>query len=70
MSWSFFGVNELNVGLHSYGVTEGRSWNLFLFAVSQVVIAGLALIPKDAWWSVRAHADDPSREPVDLNPLA
>ena len=70
VSWSFFGVNELNVGLHSYGVTEGRSWNLFLFAVSQVVIAGLALIPKDAWWSVRAHADDQSREPVDLNPLA
>ena len=69
VSWSFFGVNELNVGLHSYGVTEGRSWNLFLFAVSQLVVAGLALIPQDTWWSVRANADDPSRVPVDLEPM-
>ena len=69
VSWSFFGVNELGVGLHAYGLTEGRMKMLALFAASQLVIAGLALIPKDAWWSVRAHADDLSREPVELEPM-
>ena len=70
VSWSFFGVNELGVGLHAYGLTEGRMKNLALFALSQLVIAGLALIPKSAWWSVRANADDPTRVPVDFNPMA
>lgn len=70
VSWSFFGVNELGVGLHAYGLTEGRMKNLALFAVSQLVIAALALIPKQSWWSVRANVDDPSRVPVDLNPMA
>ena len=70
VSWSFFGVNELGVGLHAYGLTEGRMKMLALFAVSQLVIAGLALIPKSEWWSVRANAEDTSRVPVDLDPLA
>lgn len=69
VSWSFFGVNELGVGLHAYGLTEGRMKMLALFAVSQLVVAALALIPKSAWWSVRANADDPSRVPVDLEPM-
>ncbi len=70
VSWSFFGVNELGVGLHAYGLTEGRMKMLSLFAVSQLVIAGLALIPKSAWWSVRANADDPNRVPLQIDPMA
>ena len=69
VSWSFFGVNELGVGLHAYGLTEGRMRNLALFGLSQLVIAALALIPKHQWWSVQANADDPSRVPVDIEPM-
>ena len=38
-SWSWFGVNELGVGLHSYGFTEG-----VLFTLSMVVLAHLGFI--------------------------
>lgn len=53
VSWSWFGVNELGVGLHSYGFTEGRLKMLALFVISQLVIAGIGLLPKSVWLSSR-----------------
>ena len=44
-AWSWFGVNQMGVGLHSYGTTEGRTQALFLFAISQLVIMALAFMP-------------------------
>lgn len=44
-SWSWFGVNELGIGLHSYGFTDGVVPALACFAASQLVVAGLAWIP-------------------------
>lgn len=46
-TWSYFGVNELGVGLHSYGASEARTgmW-LFAFAASQLALIGLGLIPQ------------------------
>lgn len=41
-AWSWFGVNELGVGLHSYGFTEGVLRNLGVFIISQMVIIVLA----------------------------
>ncbi|MEZ5951366.1 MAG: cytochrome c biogenesis protein CcsA [Planctomycetaceae bacterium] len=43
-SWSWFGVNELGVGLHSYGFTDGVLFYLSLFVFSQ-----LALIVIGGW---------------------
>ncbi|MFV0443350.1 MAG: cytochrome c biogenesis protein, partial [Planctomycetaceae bacterium] len=43
-SWSWFGVNELGIGLHTYGFTEGRLFWLMVFCLSQfaiVVVGGL-----------------------------
>ncbi len=51
VSWSWFGVNELGVGLHTYGFTEGRLKMLILFCFSQLIIAGIALLPKSIWVS-------------------
>lgn len=51
VSWSWFGVNELGVGLHSYGFTEGRLMYLGLFALSQLAISAIALIPLQYWRS-------------------
>jgi len=51
VSWSWFGVNELGVGLHTYGFTEGRLMMLMVFCLSQVVISLLALVPQRFWVS-------------------
>jgi ABC-type transport system involved in cytochrome c biogenesis permease subunit len=56
-TWSWFGVNELGVGLHSYGFTEGVLVKLGLVVVSQLAIIGLALIPYHKWRSVQAESD-------------
>ena len=43
---SWFGVNLLGVGLHSYGFTEEGFIPLMLFIASQVVLIGLCLAPR------------------------
>ncbi|MBL8849182.1 MAG: cytochrome c biogenesis protein CcsA, partial [Planctomycetaceae bacterium] len=58
VSWSMFGVNELGVGLHSYGFTEGVVFWLMIFCLSQLFIAGLGCLPKDAWWSSRGRGGE------------
>ena len=50
-SWSWFGVNELGVGLHSYGFTEGVLLALGLFVASQLAVIGLGALPQRMWWS-------------------
>jgi hypothetical protein len=44
-AWSWFGVNELGVGLHAYGFTEGVLLSLIVFAATQLAVIGLAYIP-------------------------
>jgi ABC-type transport system involved in cytochrome c biogenesis permease subunit len=36
-AWSWFGTNELGIGLHSYGFTEGVLYYLSLFVASQLL---------------------------------
>jgi ABC-type transport system involved in cytochrome c biogenesis permease subunit len=52
--WSWFGVNELGVGLHSYGFTEGVLKWLGIAAVSHLLVAGIGLMPQYLWLSGRA----------------
>jgi len=43
-AWSWFGVNELKAGLHTYGFTEGRLLALGIFAAVQfALVIGFAL---------------------------
>jgi len=45
-AWSWFGVNQLNSGLHSYGWTKGLTLWLLLFVASQLaVVAAAYLVP-------------------------
>ena len=44
-SWSWLGVNELGVGLHSYGFTEGVLLALGLFVASRLAIIAVAMLP-------------------------
>jgi ABC-type transport system involved in cytochrome c biogenesis permease subunit len=47
-SWSWFGVNELGIGLHSYGFTEGVLMAMAIFIASQLVlIAAGAALPRE-----------------------
>ena len=56
VSWSWFGVNELGVGLHSYGFTEGVLRNLGVFCLSLLAVAGVGMLPRSKWRSVPATA--------------
>jgi ABC-type transport system involved in cytochrome c biogenesis permease subunit len=49
MSW--FGVNMLGVGLHSYGFNDKGALWLGLFTASQLLFIGLACIPTTSWRS-------------------
>jgi ABC-type transport system involved in cytochrome c biogenesis permease subunit len=48
-AWSWFGVNMLGIGLHSYGFTEAAFKWLVLFVVSQLGFIALGLLPAK-WW--------------------
>jgi len=48
-SLSWFGVNMLGVGLHSYGFMDGAVWSLSGFIASQLLIMTLALLPPRFW---------------------
>jgi ABC-type transport system involved in cytochrome c biogenesis permease subunit len=48
-SLSWFGVNMLGVGLHSYGFMDKAFWALFGFCFSQLALMGLALLPRRFW---------------------
>ena len=65
-SWSWFGVNLLGAGLHSYGFTDGGSGNmlqkllnpgpkewLLIFVLSQLLLVGLGMLPLRYWRSFR-----------------
>ena len=45
-SLSWFGVNMLGIGLHSYGFMDKAFWALFGFIASQLVLILLALAPE------------------------
>jgi ABC-type transport system involved in cytochrome c biogenesis permease subunit len=50
-AWSWFGVNELGIGLHSYGFTEGVLLWLGIFVAAQLLIIAAGCLPKRWWWS-------------------
>jgi ABC-type transport system involved in cytochrome c biogenesis permease subunit len=50
-AWSWFGVNMLGVGLHSYGFMDSAFWWLLAFAGSQLAFIAFASIPLRMWRS-------------------
>jgi len=53
-SFSWFGVNMLGVGLHTYGFMDKALVALYVFIASQLCIMAFALIPPHAWRSNRS----------------
>jgi ABC-type transport system involved in cytochrome c biogenesis permease subunit len=56
-SWSFFGVNMLGIGLHSYGFTDAAFKWLSLFVASQLLFIGIGLLPQKMWKSFNAQPE-------------
>ena len=54
--WSWFAVNELGIGLHTYGLTEGRMKTLCEAWLAQGAMILLAAIPTKYWLGNRAAA--------------
>jgi ABC-type transport system involved in cytochrome c biogenesis permease subunit len=52
-SFSWFGVNMLGIGLHSYGFMDAAFKWLMIFVGSQAAIIALGLVPLEYWRSFR-----------------
>jgi len=65
--WSWFGTNQLGVGLHAYGFNDQLAWGLTAFWLSQLGLIGVGLIPRQYWLSSRM-ASKTSSIPVKLQP--
>ena len=50
-AWSWFGVNQLSVGLHSYGFTQSATFWLLVFVCSQLLIVFVGFLPTRLWKS-------------------
>jgi cytochrome c-type biogenesis protein CcsB len=59
-SFSWFGVNMLGIGLHSYGFMDAAFKWLMIFMGSQVAIIALGLLPLHLWRSFRKPLVPPS----------
>ena len=44
-AWSWFGVNMLGVGLHSYGFMSGASFYLWSFFFFNLAVMGVGMVP-------------------------
>ncbi len=53
-AWSWFGVNMLGVGLHSYGFMDAAFWWLVVFVGSQLAMMLIAALPDEKWRSFAA----------------
>ena len=58
-AWSWFGVNELKAGLHTYGFTEGRLYALKMFVGSQLAVMLLAIIAFQIVRSMQSKRQSP-----------
>ncbi|HEX8372652.1 MAG TPA: cytochrome c biogenesis protein CcsA [Chthoniobacterales bacterium] len=63
-AFSWFGVNMLGVGLHSYGFMDEAFIWIIAFDISQLIIIALALIPMKHW---RSFSEKPT-PPAALEP--
>ena len=54
-AWSWFGVNMLGIGLHSYGFMEAAFYWLMGFIGTQVLLITLGCLPAKLWRSFRTQ---------------
>jgi hypothetical protein len=57
-AWSWFGVNQLGIGLHSYGFTSGVVMGLKTFVAYMLVCVVFGVLPLRWWWSRAGQGAD------------
>jgi hypothetical protein len=68
-SFSWFGVNMLGVGLHSYGFMQKAFPWLVGFIVSQLALMAMAAMPLERWRSFRISTQSPrEKDKLKFNP--
>ncbi len=66
-SWSWFGVNMLGIGLHSYGFMDSAFPWLIAFGASQLAFMMIGLLPPHLWRSqLESPPAKPARELVEV----
>ena len=55
--WSWFGTNQLGIGLHSYGFSSALAAMCRWFWISQLALIGLASLPAQYWKSYTARPE-------------
>lgn len=48
-TWSWFGTNQLGVGLHAYGFRSGMAATIVATSIAFLAIAGVGMVPA-TWW--------------------
>jgi hypothetical protein len=61
-AWSWFGTNQLSIGLHAYGFNPTLAIGCRWFWVSQLMLIGLGLVPLKYWRSFNKPAVPPAKE--------
>ena len=62
-SWSWFGVNMLGIGLHSYGFMDAAFKWLMIFVGSQLLLIAIGSLPLSLWRSFRSAKAPSDSEP-------
>jgi ABC-type transport system involved in cytochrome c biogenesis permease subunit len=58
-AWSWFGTNQLGVGLHAYGFSNKLAFGLTVFWATQLLVIFAGLLPLKAWNSANWVAQSP-----------
>jgi cytochrome c biogenesis factor len=61
-SWSWFGVNMLGIGLHSYGFMDSAFYWLLAFVASQLALIVIGSMPLQKWKSFKGTIPPPVPE--------
>ena len=63
-AWSWFGTNQLGVGLHAYGFNKNLATGCAFFWISQFIVMGVGMIPVKYWWSFAVARPEPKYTPA------
>src|SRR5262249_53993927 len=66
--WSWFGTNQLGVGLHAYGFNNTLATGLAIFWTVQLAFIGLGLLPMKYWPNYGAAPLEPPAPPPAAEP--
>ena len=66
-SWSWFGVNLLGIGLHNYGFMQGVMTTLIVWAILNLGVIAIGLIPQRQWASFMPQTPQEPRQPNDVH---